>query len=101
MSEISFGGCTRPLGVRHALQANRYAVWVSGSYEPPGQFVPPEAVPSVSVASGPPTLLSTGGVNTGPSLYFETIDCAWARSAGVKSTRSSTVTQIGRASCRE
>jgi hypothetical protein len=27
-----------------------YAVWVSGSYEPPGQFV---AKPDVSVDSGP------------------------------------------------
>ena len=41
---------------------------VSGSYEPPGQFVPPVADGSVSVASGPSTLLTTGGVKIGPIL---------------------------------
>src|SRR5713226_8554436 len=61
---------------------------VSGSYDPPGQFVPPLAVPSVSVAKGPSTLLSTGGVYTGPILYFAIIVCARSRIAGVKSIRS-------------
>src|SRR5271154_1624583 len=72
MSETSFGAGTTPMGTRHALHANTYTLWVSGSYEPPGQLVPPAAVPSVSVEYGPLTLLSTGGVNTGPILNFET-----------------------------
>ncbi len=44
---------------------------VSGSYEPPGQFVPPPADASISVASGPSALLTTGGVKIGPILYRE------------------------------
>ena len=41
---------------------------VSGSYEPPFQFVPASA--RVSRPSGPSTLLTTGGVNIGPISYF-------------------------------
>jgi hypothetical protein len=41
---------------------------VSGSYEPPGQFVPPPADASVNVANGPSALLATGGVKIGPYL---------------------------------
>src|SRR6185436_16883721 len=59
---------------------------VSGSYEPPGQFV---ANPEVSVASGPSILLTTGGVKIGPILYRSTVLIASARSSGVKSIRSS------------
>src|SRR5215472_8541930 len=94
MSEISFGAFTSPIGVTHALHAYAYTVCVSGSYDPPGQFVPPLAVPIVSVASGPPTWLSTGGVYTGPILYRAMIVCAWSRSAGVKSIRSSANTPL-------
>ncbi len=43
---------------------------VSGSYEPPGQFVPPPADASDNVASGPSALLTTGGVKIGPYLYL-------------------------------
>ena len=62
---------------------------VSGSYDPPGQFVPPVADGSTSVPSGPSTLLTTGGVKIGPILYFATSFTASARSSGVKSIRSS------------
>src|SRR6059036_3817037 len=62
---------------------------VSGSYEPPGQFVPPLEGPIPIVASGPSSLLTTGGVKIGPSLYFDTTFSASARSSGVKSIRSS------------
>src|SRR5580700_3688152 len=62
---------------------------VSGSYDPPGQFVPPEAVPSVSVPTEPSALLATGGVNTGPKWYLETMARAFSRSSGVNSIRSS------------
>ncbi len=60
----------------------------------PANSVPPLAVPSVSVASGPPTLLSAGGVNTGPILYFATAVSASSRILGVKSIRSSTETPL-------
>src|SRR5580704_18772352 len=62
---------------------------VSGSYEPPGQFVPPDAVPSVSVPRGPSALLATGGVNTGPKWYLETTALAFSRNCGLKSIKSS------------
>src|SRR5882724_462348 len=62
---------------------------VSGSYDAPGQFVPPLAVPRVSVANGPSILLSTGGVNTGPILYLVISFFASSRIAGVKSIKSS------------
>src|SRR5437762_9104485 len=94
MSEISFGAFTSPIGVTHALHAYTYTVCVSGSYDPPGQFVPPLAVPIVSVASGPSTLLSTGGVYTGPILYLAISVRAWSRNAGVKSIRSSVNTPL-------
>src|SRR5690348_14948345 len=71
ISDTSFGDNASPMGVRQALQAYAYTVCVSGSYDAPGQFVPPLAVPNVRVASGPSILLSTGGVYTGPILYFE------------------------------
>src|SRR5437660_1501219 len=63
-----------------------YAMCVSGSYAPPGQLV---AKPDVSVASGPGSLLTTGGVKIGPILYRSTVFNASARSSGVKSIRSS------------
>src|SRR5215813_8827588 len=88
MSETSFGERTKPIGSAQALQANRYAVCVSGSYEPPGQFVPPEAVPVVNVPSGPSILLSAGGVNTPPNLYFDAMALAFSLISGVKSARS-------------
>src|SRR5579859_1944589 len=88
MSETSFGARTNPIGSTHALHANAYTMCVSGSYEPPGQFVPPEAVPTVSVPSVPSNLLSEGGVNTGPSLYFEAIAFPRSSNSGVKSIKS-------------
>src|ERR1700688_1122103 len=63
---------------------------VSGSYDPPGQFVPPLFTAIASVPSGPSSLLTTGGVNIGPILYRETSLNASARNSGVKSMRSST-----------
>src|ERR1700732_428406 len=64
-------------------------MWVSGSYDPPGQFVPPFGYPRISVPTGPSGLLTTGGVKTGPDLYLDAILSASARSSGVKSIRSS------------
>src|SRR5690242_20637726 len=69
-------------------------MWVSGSYDPPGQFVPPEAVPNVSVPSGPSTLLATGGVKTGPKWYLEAIALAFSRRSGLKSIKSSMETPL-------
>src|SRR5436190_14523800 len=43
-----------------------YRMCVSGSYDPPGQLVPPPAAEMASVASGPSTRLTTGGVKIGP-----------------------------------
>src|SRR5439155_26224383 len=63
---------------------------VSGSYDPPGQFVPPLFTAIASVPSGPSRLLTTGGVNIGPILYCETSFNACARSSGVKSIKSLT-----------
>src|ERR1043166_5569017 len=60
-------------------------MWVSGSNAPPGQFVPPCTPGEIIVPSGPSALLTTGGVNSGPILYCETIFTASARSSGVQS----------------
>src|SRR5215831_10782465 len=49
-----------------------YTMWVSGSYDPPGQLVPPVAEGRINVASGPSGLLTTWGVNIGPILYRDT-----------------------------
>src|ERR1700691_3891083 len=65
-------------------------MWVCGSYDPPGQLVPPLQQPISKVPSGPPALLTTGGVNSGPILYFEMIAIPCAFNSGVKSIRSST-----------
>src|SRR5262249_48404422 len=99
MSEISFGARTNPIGSTQALHANKYAVCVSGSYEPPGQFVPPDAVPIVSVPNGPSILLSVGGVNNGPRWYWEAMVFARSRSSGVKSIRSSMATPLRLYAC--
>ena len=88
MSETSFGARTSPIGSAHALHANTYTMCVSGSYDPPGQLVPPDAVPTVSVPNVPSSLLSEGGVYTGPNLYFDAIAFPRSRSSGVKSIRS-------------
>src|SRR6202158_2955986 len=94
MSETSFGARTNPIGSAHALQANTYTMCVSGSYEPPGQFVPPDAVPTVNVPSVPSNLLSEGGVYTGPSLYFDAIAFPRSRSSGVNSIKSLSSTPL-------
>src|ERR1700690_2724496 len=65
-------------------------MWVSGSYDPPGQLVPPWQHPATSVPSGPSTLLSDGGVNSGPNLSRDATFPASALSSGVKSINSST-----------
>ena len=39
-----------------------YRTPVSGSNEPPGQFVPPSWLGAISVPSGPSILLNVGGV---------------------------------------
>ena len=62
---------------------------VSGSNEPPCQLAPPVTLGSISVASGPSHLLTTGGVNSGPSLNRDASFSPSAFSAGVKSIRSS------------
>ena len=69
--------------------ADTYAMCVSGSYDPPGQFVPPLVGPRASVPIGPSALLTTGGVKIGPSLYRDAIVIACALSSGVKSIKSS------------
>src|SRR5262249_10565163 len=66
MSENPGGGSTRPIGATPAFAACANTVCSSGSYDAPGQFVPPPVVPIVSAASGPSTLLTTPGRNTGP-----------------------------------
>src|SRR5882762_701044 len=66
-----------------------YRVWVSGSYDPPGQFAPPSDPGDVIEASGPPSVLTDGGVNSGPMRYWETNFSASARSSGVKLIRLS------------
>src|SRR5262249_46104614 len=48
----------------------------------------------VSNAIGPSCLLTTGGVNIGPILYFFVSSIASARSSGVKSIRSSVETAV-------
>src|SRR5437588_1603404 len=92
MSEI-FGspGGMRPNGLASVFE-NTYNTCVSGSYDPPAQFVPPVAEGSASVPSGPSIRLTTGGVNSGPMRYRLTSLIASARSSGVKSMRSSTET---------
>ena len=65
---------------------------MSGSYEPPGQFAPPSAPGETIEASGPSALLTEGGVNNGPILYFETSFSASACSSGVKLIRLSSDT---------
>src|SRR5215831_17551479 len=54
-------------------------MWLSGSYEPPGQFVTPVVR---IVPYGPSGLLTTIGVKIGPIRYFETSFSACARSSG-------------------
>src|SRR5258708_37846426 len=71
------------------LREKTYRVWVSGSYDPPGQFAPPNAPGETIVAKGPPSLLTEGGVNNGPIRYFETNFSASAWSSGVKLIRLS------------
>ena len=51
----------------HALHACEKNVCSSGSYAEPGQLTPPLSVPDVNAASGPSSLLTSGGRNTGPS----------------------------------
>ena len=59
-----FGGGSRPsTGI--AVNEGTYAMCVSGSKEPPGQFVPPD---DLNPPIGPSRLLTGGGVKRGPSL---------------------------------
>src|SRR6478735_8851259 len=75
--------------VGNDLNEGMNATWVSGSYEPPGQLVPPdERKPPMN----PSSLLTTGGVKIGPSLYFARLFTACARSSGVKSISAVSVT---------
>src|SRR2546425_6395305 len=85
---MSGGGGTSPSAVTVVWEYT-YTMWVSGSYEPPGQFVPPPADGRIRVAIGPSALLTTGGVKSGPIRYRDTSFTASARSSGVKSMRSS------------
>ena len=52
--------------VKTAVCEWMYRRLVSGSNAPPGQLAPPVSAGTCSVASGPSTLLKTGGVNSGP-----------------------------------
>src|ERR1700730_5890637 len=89
MSEsIASGEGTRPRAAI-PLCEKTYSVCVSGSYDPPGQFAPPNAPGETIVASGPPALLTDGGVNNGPIRYCETNFSASAWSSGVKLIRLS------------
>ena len=89
MSEISgLGGGISPSSAI-AVCEKTYTVWVSGSYDPPGQLVPPCDPGETSVASVPSALLTDGGVKIGPILYFETTFSASSCSSGVKSIRLS------------
>src|SRR5947208_2162321 len=58
------------MGSIQELHAYTYTVCVSGSYDPPGQLVPPEAVPIVSVPRWPSSLLTVGGVKEGRRRYI-------------------------------
>ena len=53
-----------------------YRMFVSGSNEPPCQFVPPSWLGAISVPSGPSILLTTGGVNSGPILCHDATSSA-------------------------
>src|SRR5690242_18028466 len=90
MSDIFGSGGGSSPKLEMMLCENTYNVWVSGSYDPPGQLAPPMAPGAPIVDSGPSALLTTGGVNSGPILYFESSFTASARSSGVKSIKSST-----------
>ncbi len=90
MSDLSPGG-TNPSGVI-VVAENVYRILVSGSTAPPNQLMPPPAAGSISVASGPPHLLTTGGVKIGPSLYCDASFAPSALSSGVKSIKSSSET---------
>src|SRR5262245_22342152 len=95
MSDHSLlGGGISPMKIS-VVDVDAKTVCVSGSYEPPGQFVPPRAPASVNVPSDPPLTLTLGGVNSGPSLYRDRILSACALISGVKSAASASDT-----SCR-
>src|SRR5512132_4228972 len=91
MSENPAGGGTSPIEPIAPVEYTN-TVCVSGSNEPPFQFVPASAL--VSNAIGPSSLPTTGGVNIGPILYFLTSSSASALSSGVKSIRSSVETPV-------
>src|SRR5216684_4466093 len=67
-------------------------MWVSGSNDPPCQFVPPPSGYIARVPKGPSGLLTTGGVKIGPILNLDTTFRACSRNSGVKSIRSFTLT---------
>src|ERR1700724_2960667 len=68
---LASGEGTRPRAAI-PLCEKTYSVCVSGSYDPPGQFAPPSDPGDVIEPSGPPTVLTDGGVNSGPIRYWET-----------------------------
>src|SRR5262245_50729879 len=82
MSDRPGGAGIRPSVAIEVCDAMK-TVWVSGSYEPPGQFVAAACAPIVSVAIGPSILLTDGGVKIGPRRYFSTAFTASACSSGV------------------
>ena len=82
------GGGTRPSGLGDRREYT-YSIWLSGSKDPPAQTEPPPFDPSTIVAIGPSARLTTGGVKSGPILYFEMIWSARSCSSGVKSMTSS------------
>ena len=79
-----------PSGSTPACTSRRRAMCVSGSYEPPGQLVPPLRRQHQRRRAARPTLLTTGGVKIGPSLVAAPRSSRLRRcSSGVKSIRSS------------
>jgi hypothetical protein len=89
MSEKPFGGVTSECELMPAFDAGAKAMCVSGSYPPPGQFVPPPRLPMLSDPSSPSAFPRIGGLKSGPGLYRDNWESAFARSSGVKSMMSS------------
>src|SRR5215831_7367001 len=87
MSERVPSDFTSPSAVG-VLTEKTYSIFVSGSNDPPNQLEPPPAEGSINVASGPGHVETTGGVKSGPSLYFAATFSASALISGVQSMRS-------------
>src|SRR4029079_13951199 len=78
------------------MLATAYTVCVSGSAPPPGQLVPPLALPVLIAPRIPFGSPTTGGLYITATRYGFRFSSAWARSAAVKSIRSSGTLRNGR-----